>query len=116
MRECTHRLCEIIHDRAISQASLANDVVLPCSLAIVRSRGCRPNAFADSTAPEVFEEVRALLVRIDVEPRTEDSVRAAVRLAQIFRREALDERNLLAQARAEEPELAEPLARLCARR
>jgi hypothetical protein len=99
---CRHPLCELIGGA--------------CSLATHRSRGCRPNAFAKSVAPDVFVEVRALLAVIDPETRTEQSQLAATRLAQIVRREALEERNLIAHAREDEPELAEPLARLCARR
>ena len=80
-----------------------------CSLAIVRSHTCRPNVNARDVAPEVLDEVRALLARID-------DREAAVRLAQIVRREALDDRNLVAFARGEELDFADQLAALCARR
>lgn len=95
---CGHPLCELIGDEA-------------CSLATHRSRGCRPGAFARSITPEVFAEVRTLLDTIATGERT-----AAARLAQIVRREAMEERNLLAHARDDEPELAERLAPLLRRR
>jgi hypothetical protein len=100
--DCGHLLCELI-DRS-------------CSLATGRSRGCRPNLVSKTVAPEVIEEVRALLAVIDPDVRDERVQRAAVRLAEIMRREALDDRPLLAYARIEEPELAPALARLCVRR
>jgi len=65
-----------------------------------------------TTAPEVFEEVRGLLAVIASD---EPGRAAAVRLAEIIRREAREDRNLIAQARSEEPELAPALARLCTR-
>jgi hypothetical protein len=101
---CTHRLCELIGG--------------DCSLAITRSRGCRPGAWTSSVAPAVFEEVRALLAVIEPDAPTsctEASRAAAARLAQIIRGEALEQRNLLAHARDDEPELAELLAPLLAR-
>jgi hypothetical protein len=64
---------------------------------------------AREVAPEVFEEIRALLARIDQRD-------AAIQLARIVRREALDDRNLVAIARSEELELADQLAELCTRR
>ena len=94
---CGHLLCELIGDA--------------CSLATQRSRGCRPNVTAKTVAPEVFEEVRALLAAIERADKA-----AAVRLAAIIRREALDDRHLLAHARSDEPELAPALERLCVRR
>lgn len=97
---CGHLLCELIDN-------------CTCSIAIHRSRGCRPGVFAKSVAPEVFEEVRTLLAAIDPDARTEQTRLAATRLAQIIRREAMDERNLLAHAREDEPELAAALAPLC---
>jgi hypothetical protein len=103
--DCGHLLCELI-DRS-------------CSLATGRSRGCRPNLGSKTVAPDVVEEVRALLAVIDpdVRPVRDQRVqKAAVRLAEILRREALDDRHLLAYARIEEPELAPALARLCLRR
>lgn len=93
---CRHRLCEIIGGA--------------CSLAIHRSRGCRPGLWAKEVAPAVFDEVRALLAAIDG-----GDAQAAVRLAQIARGEAREDRHLLAHARSDEPELAEPLARLLSR-
>jgi hypothetical protein len=97
---CRHALCELIGG--------------DCSLATHRSRGCTPGRFERSIAPEIFDEVRTLLAAIDA--ATDDSRTAAIRLAQIVRREALEDRHLLAHARDEEPDLAEPLARLCTRR
>jgi hypothetical protein len=65
--------------------------------------------------PGVLEEVRELLAVID--PSTpSDAVRvAAVRLAALVRREALDNRNLVALVADEEPELAPALRHLCLR-
>lgn len=99
---CGHLLCELIDDS--------------CSLAIARGRGCRPNLASKSIAPEVLEEVRALLAAIDAVVRDDRSRTAAARLAQIIRREALDDRHLLAHARIDEPEIAPALERLCVRR
>jgi hypothetical protein len=99
---CGHLLCELI-DRS-------------CSLATARSRGCRPNVVSKIVAPEVVDEVRALLAVIDPDVRDERVRTAAVRLADIMRREARDDRNLLAYVRIDEPELAPALARLCVRR
>jgi hypothetical protein len=99
---CGHLLCELIDG--------------PCSLATGRSRGCRPNLGSKVIAPEVLEEVRALLAAIDPDVRDDRVRTAAVRLAAIIRREALDDRHLLAYARSEEPELAPALERLCVRR
>jgi hypothetical protein len=67
-------------------------------------------------ATDVFDEVRALLAVIEPDVRDDRARAAAVRLAQIFRREALEDRNLIAQARDDEPELAPALERLCRRR
>jgi hypothetical protein len=93
---CRHLLCERIGGA--------------CSLATNRSRGCRPNVTTKQVAAGIFDEVRALLARLDRDPP------AAVRLAQLIRREALDNRNLVALARDEDPELADALAALCVRR
>jgi len=93
---CGHPLCELIGGA--------------CSLATNRSRGCRPQLAARELAPEVLAEVRELLGAIERRERP-----AAVRLAQIIRREALDNRNLLALARDEDPELPAALAPLCVR-
>ena len=100
--DCGHLLCELIGDS--------------CSLATGRSRGCRPGLTSKTVAPDVFEEVRGLLAVIDRDVRDDRGVAAAVRLAQIIRREALEDRTLIAQARDDEPELAPALERLCRRR
>lgn len=100
--DCGHLLCELIGGS--------------CSLATGRSRGCRPNLASKVVAPDVFEEVRALLAVIDPGVRDERVQAAAVRLAQIIRREALEDRLLLAHIRTDEPDLAPALARLVVRR
>jgi hypothetical protein len=100
--DCRHLLCELIGG--------------PCSLATNRTRGCRPGLAPKTAAPEVFDEVRALVAQIDPEDRDERGRAAAARLARIIRREALDDRNLVALARDEEPELGAALAALCVRR
>jgi hypothetical protein len=97
---CTHLLCDLIGPG--------------CSIAITRSRGCRPTPWTQTVAPEVLHEVRALLAVIDPGARTEEGRVAAVRLAQLVRAEALEGRNLLAQAREDDPDLAELLAPLVA--
>jgi hypothetical protein len=66
-------------------------------------------------APETLDEVRAVLAVIE-HREGGDVHAAAVRLAALVRREALDDRNLLALVRDDEPELAPALARLCLRR
>jgi hypothetical protein len=99
---CTHRLCELIGG--------------DCSIAINRSRGCHAGGWAKTVASNVLDEVRALLGAIDARARTDGGRAAAVRLAQIVRAEALEERNLLAHARDDDPELAELLAPLVVRR
>ena len=91
-------------------------IARPCSLATGRSRGCRPNLGSRQTAPELVDEVRGLLAVIDPDARDDRVRTAAIRLAEILRREALADRPLLAYARIEEPELAPALARLCVRR
>jgi hypothetical protein len=98
---CGHLLCELIGGS--------------CSLGIRRSRGCRPNPVSKTVAPEILAEVRSLLAVIDPQVRDERVHKAAVRLAEIMRREALADRPLLAYARIEDPELALALARLCVR-
>lgn len=100
--DCRHLLCELIGGA--------------CSLATNRTRGCRPGLAPKTAAPEVFDEVRALVAGIDPQTLDERSRSAAARLAQIIRREALDDRNLIALARDEEPELGAALAALCVRR
>jgi hypothetical protein len=102
VRDCGHLLCELIDG--------------PCSLATGRSRGCRPGLSSKTVAPELFEEVRALLAVIDPDVRDERIRTAAVRLAEIIRRGAREDRHLLAFARSDEPELAPALERLCLRR
>lgn len=99
---CGHLLCELIEDRS-------------CSLATGRSRGCTPGLTSRTVAPEVLDEVRGLLAVIDPTRRGEQVRAAAIRLAEIVRREARDDRNLVLLARDEEPELAPALARLCLR-
>jgi hypothetical protein len=64
----------------------------------------------------VFDEVSALLAVIDPGDRTEEVRAAAVRLAALVRREALEDRNLLVVASSDEPDLAPALSRLCRRR
>jgi hypothetical protein len=98
MSSCRHLICELIGDAA-------------CSIASGRSRGCTPGLAAKTIDPLVFDEVRALLPAIATRDRD-----AAIRLAAIVRREAREDRNLLAQARQDEPELAAELAGLLARR
>jgi hypothetical protein len=95
---CTHRLCELIGGE--------------CSIAVSRSRGCHASGWAKTVSAEVFDEVRALLGVVGGDGGRD----AAVRLAQLVRAEALEERNLLAHARADEPELADLLAPLLVRR
>jgi hypothetical protein len=95
---CRHRLCELIGDGA-------------CSIASGKSRGCTPGLAPKTTDPAVFDEVRTLLAAITAGDRD-----AAIRLAAIVRREARDDRNVLANARDDEPELALPLAELLVRR
>ncbi|MFN0249079.1 MAG: hypothetical protein ACKV2T_19500 [Kofleriaceae bacterium] len=107
---CRHLLCEIV-DGTVT-VKLPDDVVPDCSLAIQRSRG----TFAKTVAPEVIEEVRALLGAIDPDARTDEGKTAATRLAEIVRREAMEERNLHAQVRDDDAELGKQLARLLARR
>lgn len=100
--DCGHQLCELIGGS--------------CSIATGRSRGCTPNLASKSVAPEVFDEVRALLTILEPGVRDERARTAAVRLAEIIRREARDDRHLLAHARMDEPELVRALESLCARR
>lgn len=102
MTDCGHPLCELIGG--------------PCSLATGRSRGCTPGLTSKTIAPEVFDEVRALLAVIDPEISSERGREAAVRLAAIVRREAREDRLLLVHAREDEPELVSALERLCLRR
>ena len=100
--DCGHPLCTLIGGS--------------CSLATGRSRGCTPALTPRTIAPEVFDEVRALLAVLDEMPGDERARTAAIRLAEIVRREAHDDRNLVVLARDDEPDLAPALARLCLRR
>ena len=95
MSSCRHLICELIGEDE-------------CSIASGRTRGCTPGLAAKTIDPFVFDEVRALLTAIATGDRD-----AAIRLAAIVRRE---DRNLLAQAREDEPELAAQLAELLVRR
>ncbi len=97
MSSCRHRLCELIGGA--------------CSIASGRSRGCTPGLAAKTIDPAVFDEVRVLLAAIASGDRD-----AAIRLAAIVRREAREDRNFLAHARDDEPELARRLAELLVRR
>lgn len=81
-----------------------------CSLATRRSRGCRPNVTSRELAPAILDEVRALVAKVEAR-----DVEAAVRLAAIVRREALDDRNLIALIDDEDAALGARLARLCRR-
>ena len=102
MNACGHRLCEMIDTS--------------CSIATNRSRGCRPNLVEKTANPVLLDEVRSLVATIDPAVH-DDGMRAmAIRLAEIVRREALDERPLLAYARIDEPELVPALERLLVRR
>ena len=104
---CGHPLCALLGDE--------------CRLATGLSRGCRTGwSPARTFAPEVIDEVRALLVELAPERAGPDRIAAATRLAYLYRREARDERNLLVLAGDDEDEL-EPalrarLATLCRRR
>jgi hypothetical protein len=98
MSSCRHPICELIGDGA-------------CSIASGRSRGCSPGLAAKTDDPFVLDEVRALLTAIAKGDRD-----AAIRLAAIVRRQAREDRSLLAQARDEDPELAAELGGLLLRR
>lgn len=100
MTDCGHPLCELIGDGS-------------CSIATWRSRGCRPGLYSPTVAPEVFDEVRTLVARIEAGG---DVKAAAIRFAEIIRREAREDRNLVVLARDDEPDLAPALSRLCMRR
>jgi len=64
----------------------------------------------------VLDDVRELIGAIDPAIRTEQVRAAAVRLAALVRREALEARDLIGLVSSEEPDLAPALARLCRRR
>jgi hypothetical protein len=102
MPDCAHLLCELIGGA--------------CSLATRRSRGCRPTLAERALAPDTLDEVRALVDQVEVVAPDDGSRSAAVRLAAIIRREALEDRNLIALASGDEPELGRRLVRLCFRR
>lgn len=105
---CGHLLCELIDES--------------CSLATGRSRGCSPGIASSVIAPELIEEVRGLLAVLapdapDAPEKGDARVRAAaVRLAEIIRREARQDRHVLAHVRTDEPELVDALERLVIRR
>ena len=94
MVPCTHPLCALIDDG--------------CRIAIQRSRGCHANHWPAATAPAVLAEARALLAALDRD--------AAIRLAQLVRTEALEQRSLATQLADEDEALGAALARLCASR
>jgi len=81
-----------------------------CSIASGRSRGCTAGLVPKTVDPLLFDEVRALLQAIAAGDRD-----AAIALAAIVRREAREDRNLLAQTREDAPELAAQLAPLLRR-
>jgi len=97
--DCGHPLCAVIGGS--------------CSITAGRSRGCTPGLAERTIAPDVFDEIRGLLPRIDRQPADRA---AAVRLAEIIRREARDDRSVLVLARTDEPELVPALERLVLRR
>ena len=98
MSSCRHPICILIGDGA-------------CSIASGRSRGCTPGLAAKTVDPSMLDEVRALLHAITAGDRD-----AAIAFAAIVRREAREDRNLLAQTRDDAPELAAQLAPLLLRR
>jgi len=110
MTRCGHPLCQLLGD--------------DCSLASGRSRGCRTGPrTAPPFEPELIDEVSALLAQLGSAPPGDagaaDRQRAAAtRLAFLFRREARNDRNLLALAAEDEiePELRARLEALCRRR
>jgi hypothetical protein len=110
MIRCGHLLCQLLGDE--------------CSLASGRSRGCRTGPrTATPFEPELIEEVCALLAQLGPPPpgdagAAERQRAAATRLAFLFRREARNDRNLLALAAEDEiePELRARLEMLCRRR
>jgi hypothetical protein len=109
MTRCGHPLCQLLGDE--------------CSLASRLSRGCRTGPRpATPFAPELIEEVCTLLAQLGPAPPGDalaaDRQRAAAtRLAFLFRREARNDRNLLALAVEDElePELCARLEALCRR-
>ncbi len=99
---CEHLLCDIIGGA--------------CSLATRRSRGCRPNLASREIAPEVIDRVRELVGMIDPDDRSDAVRAAAIELAGLVRREALEDRNVVGVVSSDEPDLAPALVRLCRRR
>jgi hypothetical protein len=106
MSSCGHPLCRMIGDE--------------CSLATGLSRGCQtgPRPVAPFE-PELVDEVSSLLVQLAPSPpaaEADGQRAAATRLAYLFRREARNDRNLLALAEDElEPELGARLQMFCRR-
>ncbi|MFT3695642.1 MAG: hypothetical protein QM831_21070 [Kofleriaceae bacterium] len=88
MSSCGHPLCALIGGEA-------------CSIAVTRSRGCRPNVIEREVD---FDGIRAAIAGAEW-----------VRLAQLIRREMMDGRNVVALARAEELEFTDELVRLTRR-
>jgi len=105
MSSCGHPLCALIGG--------------PCSLALSVSRGCRSGPGPSRViADAIFDEVAMLVEAIDralAADRAADARAPATRLAELIRREARDDRHVLAMARADEVEFVASLARLCAR-
>lgn len=102
---CGHPLCALIGDG--------------CSLDAGVSRGCRTGARPwREPAPALVEEVRALLTALDPAAELASQRDAAARLAQLVRREARADGNLLALTRDDElePPLRARLAALTRRR
>ncbi len=97
MSSCRHPICELLGEDT-------------CSIASGRSRGCTPG-LAKPVDPAMFDELRALVALIATGDRD-----AANRLAAIVRREAREDRNVLAHARDDDPELGAQLAELLVRR
>ena len=110
MTGCGHPLCHLLGDG--------------CSLAAGRSRGCQTGPRkATPFGPELIEEVSTLLAQLGPVPPDDAAAAdrqraAATRLAFLFRREARNDRNLLALAAEDEiePELRARLEALCRRR
>lgn len=118
MTDCGHPLCRL----------LGGD----CSLSARLSRGCRTGPrTAPPFEPELVDEVRALLAQLGPPPpdgagaarapgapsHADHQRAAATRLAFLFRREARNDRNLLALTGDDElePELRARLDQLCRR-
>jgi hypothetical protein len=106
MSRCGHPLCQLVDDG--------------CSLATGLSRGCRSGPYqVEPFEAALIEEVAALLEQLGPASGATDARRAAAtRLAFLFRREARNDRNLLALATEDElePELRARLETLCRRR